>query len=112
MLTPLRDYAASPEQWHQRKNCLPDWRNTARTVIAPSSDYQDFGGSADLSLAEPCLHAKARVRHGGQRLPQIERVLRAERSFVESPQNGMERNSTSSHFAVRDRRAFPKAQRE
>lgn len=51
MLAPLCDYTASPEQWHEGENCLPDWRHTAGTVIASSSDYQDFARSADLSLA-------------------------------------------------------------
>jgi hypothetical protein len=104
MLAPLRDYAAPPEQWHQGENCLPDWRNTAGTVVASPSDYQNFHRSADLPLAQPRLHAKARIRRGGQRLPQVERVLRSERSLVESSQNGMKGNSTSSHFAQPRRR--------
>ena len=109
MLAPLCDYTASPQQRHQGENCLPDWRNTAGTVIASSSDYQDFDRSADLSLAQPRLDAKARVRRGGQRLSQVERVLRSKRRLVESSQHGVKRNLTSSHFAKRDRRAFPEA---
>src|SRR6185437_10844762 len=109
MLAPLCDHTASPEQRHQGKNCLPDWRNTAGAVIASSSDNKDFSRSADLSLAQPRLDAKARVRRGGQRFPEVERVLRAECSLVKSPQDGMKRNSTSSHFEGRGRRAFPEA---
>ena len=51
MLAPLCNYAAAPEQWHQRKDRLSDWGNTAGTMIASSSDYQNFSRSADLSFA-------------------------------------------------------------
>lgn len=87
MLPPLAHHPSPAEGWHQREDRRPYDRHSIWTLITPSCYYQNFGYPADLPLAQPRFRPKACIRRGRQRFPQIERVLRPELCFVESPQD-------------------------
>jgi hypothetical protein len=94
MFSPLTDYPTPAKGWQQRENRLPNRGDSVWTLVAAARYHQDLDRAADLPLSQPCFGSKACIGCGRKRFPKIERVPRAEFSFVERSQDRTAGDST------------------